>query len=91
MLSYRRANMSEPLLLGTDSTIVQISEECGFSDVKYFYSAFKKWYNCTPAQFRKKYGGKSTGTGTIMYYSLEDIRGELDRSLVEHYLEMFLK
>lgn len=27
MLSYRRANMSEPLLLGTDSTIVQISEE----------------------------------------------------------------
>ena len=91
MLSYRRANMSEPLLLGTDSTIVQISEECGFSDVKYFYSAFKKWYNCTPAQFRNKYGGSSTQASRILYYSLENIRGELDSSLVNHYLEMFLK
>ena len=91
MLSYRRANMSEPLLLGTDSTIVQISEECGFSDVKYFYSAFKKWYNCTPAQFRNKYGGSSTRASRILYYSLENIRGELDSSLVNHYLEMFLK
>lgn len=91
MLSYRRANMSEPLLLDTDRTVVQISEECGFSDVKYFYSAFRKWYNCTPAQFRKKYGGNSTGAGRISYYSLEDIKDELDKSLVNHYLEMFLK
>ena len=91
MLSYRRANMSEPLLLDTDSTIVQISEECGFSDVKYFYSAFKKWYNCTPAQFRKKYGDNTAKENTLSYYSLEDIKDELNGSLVNHYLEMFLK
>ena len=91
MLSYRRANMSEPLLLDTDSTIVQISEECGFSDVKYFYSAFKKWYNCTPAQFRKKYGANTAKENTLSYYSLEDIKDELNGSLVNHYLEMFLK
>lgn len=91
MLSYRRANMSEPLLLGTGRTVMQISEECGFSDVKYFYSAFKKWYNCTPAQFRKKYGDNSAGDSRILYYSLDDIKDELDRSLVSHYLKMFLQ
>lgn len=91
MLSYRRANMSEPLLLNTDSTIVQISEACGFSDVKYFYSAFKKWYNCTPAQFRKKYGEGSNEVSSIKYYTLEDIREELNSSLVNHYLQMFLQ
>ncbi|MDV2687397.1 helix-turn-helix domain-containing protein, partial [Alkalihalophilus lindianensis] len=46
---------SEKLLLTTNKSIQEISTECGFSDTKYYYKHFNKWYNCTPAQYRKKY------------------------------------
>lgn len=87
MVNYVRANASEDYLLKTDKTILEISEECGFSDVKYYYSAFKRWYKCTPKQFRDQYGRISEEK--ITYRSLDDIGEILDRMLEEHYMEMF--
>lgn len=88
MLNYIRANMSEQLLLGTDKNILQISEECGFSDVKYYKSAFKQWYKCTPRQFRQQYGQKSEEK--IEYFHISDIGDLLDDMMTEHYMETFL-
>ncbi|MCS4481211.1 helix-turn-helix domain-containing protein [Clostridium botulinum] len=41
------------LLLDTDKTISEISEELGFSHTRYFNKHFKKHYKCTPMQYRK--------------------------------------
>ena len=54
-LSATRCFKSEILLLTTDKSIQEISMECGFSDTKYYYKHFHKWYNNTPAQYRKLY------------------------------------
>ena len=54
-LGYLRVCKSEKLLLSTDMNIMDISEECGFSDKKYFYRAFREWCECTPTEFRVNY------------------------------------
>lgn len=88
LLSYIRANASESLLLNTDKTILEISEECGFSDVKYYYSAFKRWYNCTPKQFRDQYGRASEEK--LRYFELDDISDLIDDLMKQHYMQMYL-
>lgn len=88
MVAYIRANHSEYLLLNTNKTILEISEECGFSDVKYYYSAFKKWYKCTPKQFREYYG-------KIKEENLDSLEPKtilplVDELMTTHYIETFL-
>ena len=41
------------LLKTTQRTITDIASDCGFSDMKTFYSVFKKYKGCTPKQFRE--------------------------------------
>lgn len=53
-----RVEESIKLLLDSDLTLSEISEEIGFSHTRYFNKHFKLHYNLTPLQFRKKY--KST-------------------------------
>lgn len=88
MMGYIRANESEHYLMNTDKTILEISEECGFSDVKYYYSAFRRWYKCTPKQFRDQY--RRASEESIEYLKLEDIEEVLDKLMTEHYMETFL-
>ncbi|MDD3198787.1 MAG: helix-turn-helix domain-containing protein [Eubacteriales bacterium] len=52
-LNYERVLKSEFLLLG-DMSISKISEQCGFSDVKYYYQYFKRWYGCMPREHRQR-------------------------------------
>jgi AraC-like DNA-binding protein/mannose-6-phosphate isomerase-like protein (cupin superfamily) len=53
-LSYERTIRAELLLLTTNMSIYHISEECGFSDVKYFYKYFRRWYGSTPLEHKKR-------------------------------------
>lgn len=53
-VNYERVLKSEFLLILTDMNISDISEKCGFSDVKYYYQNFKKWYRCMPLEHRLK-------------------------------------
>ena len=54
-LNCRRVELAEKLILTTNLSLQSISLQCGFSDPKYFYKYFKKWYSCTPLKHRKKY------------------------------------
>ncbi|EHL07394.1 transcriptional regulator, AraC family [Desulfitobacterium hafniense DP7] len=54
-VNYERVLYSERLLLFTDKTMIDISEECGFSDVKYYYKNFKFWYGKKPAEWKKEW------------------------------------
>lgn len=55
MVNYIRCYEAEQLLLKTDMPVAEVSFACGFSDPKYFYSAFKFWWECTPTEHRRQY------------------------------------
>jgi len=55
VLTYIRLYKSERLLLDSDVPIVEIADRCGFSDIKYYTSNFKKWFLHTPSEYRKLY------------------------------------
>lgn len=52
-VNYERVLKSEFLLL-IGMNILKISEQCGFSDVKYYYQNFKRWYGCLPKEHRQR-------------------------------------
>ena len=88
MIAYNRANVSEKLLLTTDQSIAKIAENCGFSDVKLYYAAFKRWYRCTPKQFRDKY--KYGISDDLTYISLAEIQDEIMRISVQNHREKLI-
>ncbi len=58
LLSSIRVEESEKLLLGTNKKIGAISEEMGFSAVRYYIKHFKTWFEMHPQEYRKKYTDK---------------------------------
>lgn len=54
-LNFVRVVESTKLLLDTEMNISEISEEVGFSHVRYYNKHFKKHYKSTPMQYRKKH------------------------------------
>lgn len=52
-VNYERVLKSEFLLL-SGMNILKISEQCGFSDVKYYYHNFKRWHGCLPKEHRQR-------------------------------------
>ena len=71
-LNSRRSEMAERMLLATDKSINEISLVCGFSDPKYIYKNFKKWYEKTPSEYKKEYERyKAEGTELAEYDSAE--------------------
>ncbi|MCL1808826.1 MAG: AraC family transcriptional regulator [Clostridiales bacterium] len=65
LLGFIRVEESEKLLLGTNKKIGTISDECGFSAVRYYIKHFQKWYDLTPAAYRSKYAGKVSRPDSI--------------------------
>lgn len=55
LINITRVEESIKLLLSSDKTISEISEEVGFSHIRYFNKNFKLQYKLTPLQFRKKF------------------------------------
>lgn len=53
-----RLEHSAKLLTTTNIPIIDISEECGFESLSYYYHRFKEHYNLSPREFRKR--GKET-------------------------------
>lgn len=57
-LNYVRLNKAVELLTTTNKKMYQIAKNLGYSNVKYFFRVFKKYYKMTPEQYRKKYSQK---------------------------------
>jgi AraC-like DNA-binding protein len=53
LLCYGRCERAARLLLGTDLRIVEIAEDCGFSDTKYLIKYFRRFFHTTPSDFRR--------------------------------------
>lgn len=86
-IGYLRANKSEWYLLNTDKTIMEISEECGFSDTKYYYSTFKRWYKCTPRQFRDRYC--ISMEKEMEDVNIRDVEDVINDMLRKHFMDIF--
>ncbi|MEK6264934.1 MAG: helix-turn-helix domain-containing protein [Clostridium sp.] len=75
LLNKVRVDKSIKLLLNTDKTITDISEDVGFSHSRYYNKSFKEYCKCTPLQYRKKYnipGDKFNGFKNIQIYDLPE-------------------
>lgn len=58
LLSFIRVEESEKLLLGTNKKIGVISDEMGFSAVRYYIKHFRTWFGMHPLEYRKQYTDK---------------------------------
>jgi len=59
ILGEVRASLAKEYLATTDLSMEQVADLIGFSHPENFQSAFKRWANQTPAQFRKQHARKS--------------------------------
>ncbi len=60
-VSMARCEMSEAELLSTDASITQISQNVGFSNLKYYTERFREWFGCSPKEYRQLYRGEILG------------------------------
>lgn len=49
----KRMEKAGTLLLKTNMKVQEIAEVCGYSNQRYFASSFKKYYDCTPTDFKE--------------------------------------
>lgn len=81
-LNSRRAEKAERLLLSSNKSITEISLCCGFSDPKYIYKSFKKWYDTTPSQHKKKYEQYKAEGNNIEEYEHSELLNRFGRVLI---------
>lgn len=91
MISYFRCYHAEKLLLTTDMNILDIASACGFSDPKYFYSSFIKWWQTTPAQHRKSYESYMEKPNDIKNISSDKAYPFLNNYISEYHFTKMLE
>lgn len=52
-VNFRKLNRARNLLLQTEKSIAEISQECGYRNVSYFSTVFTKTVGISPGNFRK--------------------------------------
>jgi AraC family L-rhamnose operon regulatory protein RhaS len=56
-LGHHRLRRASELLRGEgELTIAEIARHCGFASPRYFASAFRRAFHCTPTEFRSRRG-----------------------------------
>lgn len=84
-LNYERVLKSEFLLL-QNKNIALISEQCGFSDVKYYYKSFKKWYGCMPKEHKMRCFSYMDTVTENHYIDLLEVEDILDLYANQYYM-----
>lgn len=52
-VTQQRIQLAKEMLTNSSDTITSIANTCGFPDVEHFSRTFKKYYGCSPSQWRK--------------------------------------
>ena len=53
-LTAERLRLSKKALAETDAPVYEIAEQCGYQNLRSFFTAFKKSENCTPSEYRER-------------------------------------
>lgn len=85
-VSMVRVEMSESMLLSSDASVSQISQDIGFSNPKYYVENFERWFGYHPKVYRELFASRIIGRAqpVIRELPLEEIK---DR--VTFYLSQF--
>lgn len=83
-LNFVRIYHSEVLLLDSIRNISDISYTVGYSDPKFYYRSFKKWYGCTPLQHRTFFKKIEERSQENQFYDPKEISAQL-----EHYISYY--
>lgn len=86
-LNKIRVEESTKLLLTTDRSISDISEEVGFSHIRYYNKHFKSNYNMTPSQYRKKFKVSDQVLEKQKKIKYKNIKDAIP--YLKHYLESY--
>lgn len=90
IVNYYRIYYSELLLLTTHKNISQIAYETGFSDPKFYFKTFKRWYHQTPYQHRKKLELYAKESHPNTFYKTNDISSRLESRILYHFANLQL-
>lgn len=91
MLQYVRCYEAEHLMLETNLSNADIAFNCGFSDAKYFYAAFTRWWEETPAVFRKKMKKLLDMPENVHKASHDEAAGIMERYILQWHLDKTTK
>lgn len=91
MLNFFRCDGAERLLVTTDLSVIEISSTCGFSDPKYFYKHFRKWWNMSPAKLRQWFKEYSLTEPCVETLSNEEALSVLKEYLANYHIERSLR
>lgn len=91
MLNFFRCDGAERLLLTCDKSIVEISALCGFSDPKYFYKHFRKWWNMSPAKLRQWYREYAQADVQVQTLTPAEAHNVLKDYLAEYHIRRCLE
>ncbi|MDO4545813.1 MAG: helix-turn-helix domain-containing protein [Bacillota bacterium] len=86
-LNSRRCEQMEKLMLTTDKSVNEISVLCGFSDTKYAYRSFKKWYDTTPAARKRYYEKVLHIPDHYLEYSAEQFMEQYEENFADALLD----
>lgn len=90
-LAVIRIYHSELELLTTDSTISAISYDYGFSDPRFYYKAFKKWYGTTPAKHRQRHAKRNKESIPNRIYRVNEIRHVVQQYILYYFSKLQLE
>ncbi|MBV7276589.1 helix-turn-helix domain-containing protein [Clostridiaceae bacterium UIB06] len=85
LINLTRVEEAAKLLLDTDKTISEITEDIGFSHTRYFNKHFKIHYKYTPLQYRKKFKVDAENFNRQKVIKFYDLKESFD--YITYYLE----
>ncbi len=88
LLSFIRVEESEKLLLGSNKKIGAISEESGFSAIRYYIKYFTKWFGMHPLEYRQKFTGNVSSREIHAQYNLSK-PDEIKKAIKNQTKEIF--
>ncbi|NMB32666.1 MAG: helix-turn-helix transcriptional regulator, partial [Clostridium sp.] len=53
-LNTYRLEISSNLLKDTSKSVTEVAFACGFNHLSYYSELFKRYYGCTPSEYRKR-------------------------------------
>ncbi|MCI8646935.1 MAG: AraC family transcriptional regulator [Firmicutes bacterium] len=91
MIGYMRCFAAQRLLLTTELSVIEISNQCGFSDDKYFYKHFRLAWGKTPTEHRQWYREYISSKDEIHTVSNEEAYKILEPYAAEYFANHILQ
>lgn len=91
MLNYIRCSNAEKILLSTNLPNNAIALECGFSDPRYYYSHFKKWYGRTPNEHKKWYVNYNAIPDNYALYAPQEISDNIKSIYCQYHCNKLIQ